>query len=89
MRGGTDLPVRNNYHILLQTFVVVIFASLGLAAQQTSLPPLVIQYAEMVVYNGKIITANDQFTMAEAVAIRDGKMVYENKGEPAPSLQRR
>ena len=69
------MPVRNNYHILLQTTVLVIFASLGLAAQQTSLPPLVIQYAEMVVYNGKIITADDQFTIAQAVAIRDGKFL--------------
>ena len=69
------MPVRNTCHLLLQTFVLVIFTSLGLAAQQTSLPSLVIQYAEMVVYNGRIITADDQFTMAEAVAIRDGKFL--------------
>ena len=40
-----------------------------------SLPSEVIAYADLVVYNGKILTADEQFTIAEAVAIRDGKFL--------------
>ena len=43
--------------------------------QQTPLPPQLIHYADTVLYNGKIITADDQFRLAEAVAIRDGKFL--------------
>ena len=44
-------------------------------AQQASLPPEVIAYADMVFYNGKIITADDQHSVVSAVAIRDGKFL--------------
>ncbi len=44
-------------------------------AQQASLPPEVIAYADMVLYNGKVLTADDNFTIAEAAAIRDGKFL--------------
>jgi predicted amidohydrolase YtcJ len=33
----------------------------------------------MVLYNGKVLTADDKFTMAEAVAIRDGKFLAVGK----------
>ncbi len=44
-------------------------------AQQASLPPEVIAYSDMVFYNGKIITADDQHSVVSAVAIRDGKFL--------------
>ena len=44
-----------------------------LAAQ--NLPAEVIQYADLVLFNGKIITADGQFSMAEAAAIRDGRFL--------------
>lgn len=44
-------------------------------AQQTSLPPELIAYSDMVLYNGKIITCDDQQSLASAVAIRDGKFL--------------
>ena len=44
-------------------------------AQQGGLPPEVIAYADMVLYNGKIITADDQESVVSAVAIRDGKFL--------------
>ena len=50
-------------------------ARLPLEAQQATLPPEVVAYADTVLYNGKILTADEQFSIAEAVAIRDGKFL--------------
>ncbi len=50
------------------------FVSVGLAGAQ-SLPREVIAYADMVLYNGKILTVDEQFSIAEAAAIRDGKFL--------------
>ena len=40
-----------------------------------SLPPELIRYADSVLYNGKVLTADKNFTVAEAVAVRDGKIL--------------
>jgi predicted amidohydrolase YtcJ len=53
--------------------LVLMAGTLPTAAQD--LPPEVIAYADLVLYNGKILTADEQFTMVEAVAIRDGKFL--------------
>ncbi len=45
------------------------------AFSQQALPPEVIAYADRVLYNGKILTADDRFTIVQAVAIRDGKFL--------------
>ena len=45
------------------------------AFSQQALPPEVIAYADTVLHNGKILTADDQFTIVQAVAIRDGKFL--------------
>jgi len=47
--------------------------SLRVEAQQ--LPSEVIAYADMVLYNGKVLTVDESFSVAEAVAIRDGKFL--------------
>ncbi|MBI4484241.1 MAG: amidohydrolase family protein [Acidobacteria bacterium] len=44
-------------------------------AQQTSLPPELVAYPDLVLHNGKIITADDQASVVSAVAIRDGKFL--------------
>ena len=44
-------------------------------AQQSSLPPEVMAYADLVLHNGKIITADDSETVVSAAAIRDGKFL--------------
>jgi predicted amidohydrolase YtcJ len=60
--------------IVLTSLALVLMAgTLPTAAQD--LPPEVIAYADLVLYNGKILTADEQFTMVEAVAIRDGKFL--------------
>src|SRR5688572_27117064 len=62
------------------TKVVLVVATLLLAlpasaAAQTGLPDAVIRYADIVLYNGKVLTADEKFTIVEAVAIRDGKFL--------------
>jgi len=56
--------------------IVSIFC-LSLAGQirAQNLPPEVLRYADMVFLNGKVITADERFTVAEAVAVRDGKIL--------------
>lgn len=44
-------------------------------AYAQNLPPEVIAYPDIIVYNGKILTADEKFTIVEAVAIRDGKFL--------------
>jgi hypothetical protein len=47
----------------------------GLGQSAGTLPPEVLAYADTIFYDGKIITADEQFTIAEAVAIRDGRFL--------------
>jgi len=49
--------------------------ALGWAQGPANLPAEVIAYADLVFYNGRILTADEEFTIAEAVAIRDGKFL--------------
>jgi predicted amidohydrolase YtcJ len=46
-----------------------------LGAQAQQLPPEVVSYADIVLFNGRILTTNEAFDVAEAVAIRDGKFL--------------
>ncbi len=52
-------------------------AGVGVAAlqAQAELPSEVLHYAEMVLYNGKVLTADESFTIAQAVAVREGKIL--------------
>ena len=58
-------------------WILLILSSLALAtpAQAQSLPAEVVRYAETVLHNGKIITVDEQFSIAEAIAVRDGKIL--------------
>jgi len=46
----------------------------GQGAAQT-LPPELIRYADLILHNGKVLTADKNFTVAEAVAVRDGNIL--------------
>ena len=52
---------------------LVLWMPIAVPAQ--NLPPQIIHYPDLVILNGKILTADDQFTIAEALAIRDGKFL--------------
>ncbi len=43
------------------------------AGAQSGPPPLLVSYPELVVVNAKVVTADDRFSIRQAVAIRDGK----------------
>lgn len=45
---------------------------LGSSAMAQDLPPEVVRYADIVLHNGRILTASTDVEIAEAVAIRDG-----------------
>lgn len=55
--------------------VLLSMTQTGLGQSAGTLPAEVVAYADAVFYNGKVITADEQFTIAQAVAIRDGKFL--------------
>ena len=55
-------------------------------AQQASLPLEVMDYADLVLHNGKIITADDSETVVSAAAIRDGKFLAVGNDERILSM---
>lgn len=59
---------------LAAALVMLLFAWAQPAGAQ-SLPPEVIRYADMVLHNGKIVTVDANFTLAQAIAVRDGKIL--------------
>lgn len=71
------------------TFSLLLLSVLFLfsQAQGQSPPPEVLHYADMVLYNGKVVTMDDKTTspnpgtIVEAVAIREGKILALGKGE--------
>lgn len=58
---------------LLALYAIFVFPSLLSGAE--SLPREVLSFADMVLFNGKVITADKDFTVSEAVAVRDGKIM--------------
>ncbi|MEE2839198.1 MAG: amidohydrolase family protein [Acidobacteriota bacterium] len=62
------------HHLAVVGILLAVFQT-GLGQSAATLPPEVVAYADMIFYNGKIISADEQFTIAEAVAIRDGKFL--------------
>jgi predicted amidohydrolase YtcJ len=59
----------------LLCFLFVMAGSLASSAQAQTLPPEVVAYADIVFFNGKVYTADEAFSVAQAVAIRDGKFL--------------
>src|ERR671915_1540712 len=58
--------------LILISFVGALCASASMAQ---NLPPEVLHYADTVFYNGKVTTGDAQFSMAKAIAVRDGKVL--------------
>ncbi len=59
---------------VLGLFLLIGTMVAGASAQQ-DIDPRVLAYADIVLYNGKILTADDDFTIVQAVAVRDGKFL--------------
>lgn len=65
----------NRAGVVIAVVVSFWLSSVGLGAQTAELPPEVIRYADTILYNGKILTADSKFTVVEAVAVRDGRFM--------------
>ncbi|MEA2978002.1 MAG: hypothetical protein QOF19_3522 [Alphaproteobacteria bacterium] len=52
---------------------------LAVPAVAQNLPPEVLHYADAVFYNGKVVTADAQFSTQQAIAVRDGKILKVGK----------
>lgn len=62
--------------LLLTTAAMPGPAAAQTAAPQAGAPPSeLIGYPNLVLFNGKVITVDEQFTIAEAVALRDGRIL--------------
>ena len=48
---------------------------------QQDVPPEILAYPDMMLYNGKVLTVDDSFTIVEAVAVRDGKFLATGTNE--------
>ena len=60
------------FNPLLLVFMMLALFS-GLAYPQGGFPEEYLPYADIVVFNGKVLTVDENFTMVEAFAVRDGK----------------
>ena len=60
---------------LVICLLAVSFAPASGRAWAQSLPAEVIRYADLVLHNGKIITVDANFSLAQAIAVRDGKIL--------------
>jgi predicted amidohydrolase YtcJ len=47
----------------------------SLASAQAQVPPELLAYPSLVLVNGKVLTVDSRFSIAEAVAVRDGKIL--------------
>ena len=59
--------------ILLVLLLLVVIGAAPGAAQ--NIPAELIRYADAIFYNGKVLTVDKNFTIAQAVALRDGKIL--------------
>ncbi len=67
---------QHNWKYFYGLFLVVCLgATAEIGWAQQSLPPEVLAYADIVLYNGKILTVDEQFTIVEAVAIRGDQVL--------------
>ncbi len=70
----------NKFNRNYSAFLSVVFICIGFAfppvlSGAENLPKEVLRFADMVLFNGKVLTADKEFTISEAVAVRDGKVM--------------
>ncbi len=57
-------------------FILPALLALALpAAAQTGVPSALVSYADLVLFNGKVLTVDAEFTVAEGIAVRDGRVL--------------
>ncbi len=68
------------------TVLWVVFSTATDTAGQ-SISAELVSYPELILQNGKILTVDDQFSMVEAVAIRDGRFLKEGTNQEILALK--
>ena len=63
-------------------WLLLIFVFCGGQVAAQSPPQELIRYADTVFINGKIVTVDDHSTIAQAVAVRDGKILAVGRNQP-------
>jgi len=64
--------------LIMRRIAILVFLFLGFftaRAAAQSVPPELINYPETILHNGKIVTMNDSATIAQALAVRQGKLL--------------
>ena len=67
--------MRRSMPWFLGVSLAVVLAHRPVAAQVQPVPPELLAYPNLVVVNGKVLTVDPQFSVAEAVAMRDGRIL--------------
>jgi predicted amidohydrolase YtcJ len=60
--------------ITIRAWTAIVLAGWA-ASASAQVPPELIAYPNLVLYNGKVLTVDRAFTVAEAVALRDGRIL--------------
>ncbi|HEX6259620.1 MAG TPA: amidohydrolase family protein [Woeseiaceae bacterium] len=56
------------------------------ALAQADLPDALINYADLVMFNGQVLTVDETFTVTEALAVRDGRILATGRSEDMQKL---
>jgi len=67
--------LKGPYLWLLAIPLLIGLGSSQQSSAQETLPKEVMRFADVILFNGKVLTADQDFTIAEALAIRDGKVM--------------
>ncbi len=66
---------RLKLNVLMGMILGLVLSTWAVEAQQTSYPPEILAYPNIIVYNGQVLTVDDEFSTAQAFAVRDGKFL--------------
>jgi len=55
--------------------ITLAFPASWSAAADENIPPVLIRYADLVLHNGQVLTVDAEFTVAEAIAVRDARVL--------------
>jgi hypothetical protein len=60
-------------------FLLIFLALCSIDAPAQTLSPGMIRYADLILHNGKFVTVDERFTIAQAVAVKEGKFLAVGK----------
>jgi predicted amidohydrolase YtcJ len=71
----------------MQSRIVGLFLfCLAVQSQAQQIPAQLIQYPDTIYHNGKVVTVDEQFSIVEALAVRDGKIIMADSTQKIMAL---